>query len=157
MHEQGPTLSSSATQEVQLVAVAQGRSAQLRDPSCEEAPDVHGQRARLRPKTLHATLINLEAAVERLAREKMRVPKTTCDSHMREFFLGEQGEERGVHRKKAQGKKWEKLTQSYVRVDGLSGGGVCGLGRVNPISRPALVGEVRRWCVRDGVRMYRCR
>lgn len=92
MHEQGPTLSSSATQEVQLVAVAQGRSAQLRDPSCEEAPDVHGQRARLRPKTLHATLINLEAAVERLAREKMRVPKTACDSHMREFFLGEQVE-----------------------------------------------------------------
>ena len=101
----------------------------------------------------HARLMNLEAAAERLATKGMRVPKT----HATRICVSLPGrasgapahlqrQERGVHRKKAQGKKREKLTQSYVRVDGLSGGGVCGLRRVIPISRPALVGEVE-----DGV------
>jgi hypothetical protein len=45
----GPALSSSATQNIQLVAVAQGRYTQSLDPGCEgRAPDdMHGRRVSL--------------------------------------------------------------------------------------------------------------
>lgn len=67
-----------------------------------------------------------------------------------------------VYGKKAQGKGREMPTRGYVRMDGLLGGGVCGLRRVSPISRPALVGEFekmvcKRCCVKGGMPMYRCR